>query len=81
MRWYKWRPYVPVTVRRARAKKKMEGLRKKGMAIQPVEIQIGLRDEVYSEVLAGLEQGDVVVLVKESSREQLQQMMMGGPPR
>jgi len=52
-----------------------------GAEIQPVEIQIGLRDEVYSEVLAGLEQGDVVVLVKESSREQLQQMMMGGPPR
>jgi len=52
-----------------------------GEGIQSVEIQIGLRDESYSEVLAGLEEGDVVVLIKQSSREQLQRAMMGGPPR
>jgi uncharacterized Zn finger protein len=41
MSWYNygWRPYVPVAVRRQRAKKKMESLRKKGVNIQPVEIQ------------------------------------------
>jgi len=39
MRWYGWRPYVPVATRRARALKKMEKLRKKGLAVQPVEIE------------------------------------------
>lgn len=34
-----WSPYVPVAVRRARALKKMEKLRKKGLDIQPVEIE------------------------------------------
>jgi HlyD family secretion protein len=48
-----------------------------GDQIQSVEIQIGLRDEFSSEVLAGLEEGDMVVLVEESSREQLRQTMMG----
>jgi len=36
---YGWRPYVPVAVRRARAQKKLEKLRKKGLAVQPVEIE------------------------------------------
>ncbi len=36
---YGWRPYVPVAVRRARALKKMETLRKKGLDITPVEIE------------------------------------------
>ncbi len=44
-----------------------------------VEIQIGLRDETYSEVLTGLQEGDVIVLVTESSREQLRRAV-GGPP-
>ena len=39
MSWYAWRPYVPVAVRRARALKKMEKLRKKGLHIQPVDIE------------------------------------------
>lgn len=39
MGWYGWKPYVPVAVRRARSLKKMEKLRKKGLCIQPVEIQ------------------------------------------
>lgn len=38
MSWYDRRPYVPVAERRARALKKMEKLRKKGMDITPVEI-------------------------------------------
>lgn len=33
-----WGEYVPVAVRQARAKQKMEKLRKKGMKIEPVEI-------------------------------------------
>ncbi len=36
---YAWRPYVPVAVRQARALNKMEKLRKKGLCIQPVEIE------------------------------------------
>ncbi len=43
---------------------------------QRVEIQIGLRNEFSSEVLAGLEAGDVIVLIEESTREQLQQTFM-----
>jgi len=39
MRWYGWKPYVPVAVRRKRALKKMEKLRKKGHDIKPVEIE------------------------------------------
>lgn len=34
-----WPKYVPVAERRAKARKKMEKLRKKGMDIQPVEIE------------------------------------------
>ena len=53
--------------------------RAKGEQVQPIEIQIGMRDETASEVLAGLDEGDVVVLVQESSRDQLRSMM--GPPQ
>ncbi len=40
MAWYynDWKPYVPVAERRRRAMKKMDALRKKGVDIQPVEI-------------------------------------------
>jgi HlyD family secretion protein len=51
-----------------------------GEEIQPVEIQIGLRDDLFSEVLAGLNEEDVVVLIKESSRDQLRRVMQMGPP-
>lgn len=34
-----WAPYVPVAERRRRAKKKMDALRKKGIDIQPIEIE------------------------------------------
>ncbi len=36
--WFQWRPYVPVARRRAQAAKQMEKLRKKGVNIQPVNI-------------------------------------------
>lgn len=41
MAWYGygWRPYVPVSTRRAQARKKMDSLRKKGVDIQPVTIE------------------------------------------
>ncbi len=51
-----------------------------GQEIRPTEIQIGLRDETSSEVLAGLDEGDVVVLVKESGLDRLQRTMEMGPP-
>ena len=35
----RWRPYVPVAKRRAQAQKKMATLRKKGVDIQPIEIE------------------------------------------
>lgn len=34
-----WRPYVPVAQRRAQAMKKIEKLKKKGVIIQPIEIE------------------------------------------
>jgi len=37
--YYGWRPYVSVAQRRAKARQKMEKLRKKGKNIQPVEIE------------------------------------------
>lgn len=39
MSWYGWKPYVPVAKRRAQALKKVEKLRKKGLDIQPIEIE------------------------------------------
>ena len=39
MSYYDWRPYVPVAQRRAKARRKMETLRKKGKNIQPIEIE------------------------------------------
>jgi uncharacterized Zn finger protein len=39
MGWgYYWKPYVPVANRRARARKHLEKLRRKGIDVQPVEI-------------------------------------------
>ncbi len=39
MAWQQWAPYVPVAERRRRAMRKMDALRKKGVDIQPVEIE------------------------------------------
>jgi uncharacterized Zn finger protein len=38
MSFYSWRPYVSVAARRAKARKEMDKLRKKGKDIQPVEL-------------------------------------------
>ncbi len=38
MSFYSWRPYVSVAERRAKARKEMEKLRKKGKDIQPIEL-------------------------------------------
>ncbi len=39
MSWYDYKPYVPVAERRAKAKKAMQKLQKKGEKIQPIEIK------------------------------------------
>ena len=39
MAWYRWKPYVPVAKRRLQARRKMDALRKKGVDIQPIEIE------------------------------------------
>ena len=49
-----------------------------GNEVRPIEIQIGLRDETYSEVLAGLKEGDVIALVQESTQDQLRRVMEMG---
>lgn len=48
--------------------------------ITQVEIQMGLRNELASEVVAGLEEGDKVVIRALSSRERLQRVLTEGPP-
>ena len=47
---------------------------------QPVrtEIELGLRNDEVSEVVSGLEEGDRVVILQESRREQLQRAFQGG---
>ncbi len=39
MAYHRYAPYVPVAVRRAKSNKKMEQLRKKGLDVQPIEIE------------------------------------------
>ena len=39
MKWYGWKPYVPVAERRAMARRHVEQLRKQGMDIRPIEIE------------------------------------------
>src|SRR5210317_815158 len=39
MRWSSWRPYVSVAARRANALKEISKLQKKGVTVQPVEIE------------------------------------------
>ncbi len=39
MVWRQWAPYVSVAERRRRAMRKMAALRKRGVDIQPVEIE------------------------------------------
>ncbi len=39
MAWQQWAPYVPVAERRRRAMRKMKSLRKKGVDVQPIQIE------------------------------------------
>ena len=39
MSYGEWAPYVPVAKRRANAAREIKKLRKKGMEIEPIEIQ------------------------------------------
>jgi HlyD family secretion protein len=43
-----------------------------------VEVELGLRNEVLSQVTKGLEEGDRVVISKETRREQLQRVFQAG---
>lgn len=43
-----------------------------------VEIELGLRNETVSQVLSGLEEGDEIIIMSQSRREQLQQVFQGG---
>jgi uncharacterized Zn finger protein len=38
MSFYEWAPYVPVAVRRAKAQKQLEKMKKKGFNVQPVQL-------------------------------------------
>ncbi|MEI6703316.1 MAG: SWIM zinc finger family protein, partial [Deltaproteobacteria bacterium] len=38
MSYYEWAPYVPVAVRRAKAQKQLEKMKKKGFKVQPVQL-------------------------------------------
>jgi hypothetical protein len=38
MSFYGWAPYVPVAVRRAKALKQLEKMKKKGFKVQPVQL-------------------------------------------
>lgn len=48
--------------------------------IERVEVEIGLQDESFSEVLRGLDEGDLVVIGGSDMRERLLGAMGGGPP-
>ena len=39
MSYYGWAPYVPVAERRARARKQLEKMQKKGLDVQPVQVE------------------------------------------
>ena len=43
-----WRRYVPVAERRAKARREMNKLRKKGKDIQPIEIAVGVQRQMPS---------------------------------
>jgi hypothetical protein len=49
--------------------------RQTATGLQRVEIATGLRTDLFSEVTAGLAEGDVVVITSPSAREQFREMM------
>lgn len=50
----------------------------KGGLRDRVEIELGLRNDTVSQVLAGLDEGDQVVISQQSRQEQLQRVFQGG---
>jgi HlyD family secretion protein len=49
-----------------------------GEDLQRVEVRLGLRDDQFSEVREGLEEGDVLAIVSRSSADQLRDLFGGG---
>jgi len=68
-----------IQIDRESGKMYVERLEEDGLTSR-VEIQTGMRGELSSEVVAGLEEGDTLVLRGLSGRERLQRTFMGGPP-
>jgi HlyD family secretion protein len=66
-----------IQIDRESGKMYVERLEEDGL-ISRVEVETGMRDELSSEVVAGLDEGDTVVLRSLSGREQLQRTF--GPP-
>jgi HlyD family secretion protein len=67
-----------IQIDRENGKMYVERLEEDGLTSR-VEIETGMRDEFSSEVVAGLEEGDTVVLRSLSGRERLQRTF--GPPQ
>jgi HlyD family secretion protein len=68
-----------IQIDRESGKMYVERLEEDGLTSR-VEIQTGMRSELSSEVVAGLEEGDTLVLRGLSGRERLQRTFGGGPP-
>ena len=68
-----------IQIDRESGKMYVERLEEDGLTSR-VEIQTGMRSEFDSEVVAGLEEGDTIVLRSLSGRERLQRTFGGGPP-
>lgn len=67
-----------ILIDRESGKMYVERLEEDGLTSR-VEIETGMRSELYSEVVAGLEEGDTLVLRGLSSRERVRRTF-GGPP-
>ncbi len=68
-----------IQIDRENGKMYVERLEEDGLTSR-VEIETGMRDELSSEVVAGLEEGDTLVLRSLSGRERLQRTFGEGPP-
>jgi HlyD family secretion protein len=68
-----------IQIDRESGKMYVERLEEDGLTSR-VEIQTGMRSELSSEVVAGLQEGDTLVLRGLSGRERLQRTFGGGPP-
>jgi HlyD family secretion protein len=68
-----------IQIDRESGKMYVEKLEEDGLTSR-VEIETDMRDEFSSEVVAGLEEGDTLVLRSLSGRERLERTFGGGPP-